>query len=514
MIRKACDIKLFVRPVLLGVEHRFFYEGPCRFGKGEELEVGFDRIGNAMRHDEFLQTIQGRMPENVELLEPLRVSRTDNWENKEQVWEDFKTSMADADAAFFFSVLGADDITVEFAERFDTPMLINPTSAFSPQSIVAAVKAKDPAREIYAPLHWTDAMEILDALRACKVIRSTNILLASRFNSDVSMSSVDTFSNHDLVTKNLGVHFRYINVHELLDDMMPARPEGNYTTPGRVTWNITEEELAECGRIADELMAGAEEVEISREYLINSLKAFMIVRKRMDEKDCNGFTVPCPDVCSTRRINEMKFTFCMTHSLNMEAGIPSSCEFDANAVLSQQALIAVSNHRPFVGNTGPIPYDYERKEWMYVWGPQYETVVRVAKDNPENIYIMEHSVPHRCLRDPNEKGKYALRHFAWQQEFGAVFRYDFEQDVGQTVTVCRFSPDGSKLLVGRGTVIAGDGYELQNCNGTILFRVKDQRDFWEKQVLVGNHLALVYGDYTRQLSRLAKVLGIEELRCY
>lgn len=39
MICKASDIRLCVRPVLLGVEHRFFYEGPCRFGKGKELEV-------------------------------------------------------------------------------------------------------------------------------------------------------------------------------------------------------------------------------------------------------------------------------------------------------------------------------------------------------------------------------------------------------------------------------------------------------------------------------------------
>ena len=62
--------------------------------------------------------------------------------------------------------------------------------------------------------------------------------------------------------------------------------------------------------------------------------------------------------------------------------------------------------------------------------------------------------------------------------------------------------------------IGGDGYELQNCNGLLLFRVKDQQDFWNKQLFVGNHMSLVYGDYTRQLSRLAAVLGIEELAAY
>ena len=512
MIKKACDIKLNVRPVLLGMEHRYFYEGPCRFGKGEALEVGYDKLGNEQLFDAFLTSVKSILPEGAVLLDPVRCGRTDNWENKEEVWEKLRVGMQDADVAFFFSNIAVDDIDVEFAERFkDVPFLVSPSSSFSPTSIFAAVKAKNPKREIYVPINWTEAGEILAAMRARKVIRNTNILLASRFNSDMSYSSVDTFSNHDKVTENLGVHFRYINAHELLDDMSPAVPEGNHTTPGRETWNITEEEMAEAEKIADELIGGADEVGVAREYVINSVKAYLVVRKMMDEKDCNGFTIPCPDVCSTRRINEMKFTFCLAHSLNMESGIPSSCEFDANAVLSQQALIAVSNHRPYMGNTSPIPY--ENGDFIHIFGLS-DARLEKLKEQPENLYFMQHSVPNRCLRDPNKKGKYALRHFAYEQKWGAIFRYDFEQDAGQVVTLCRFSPDGSKLFVGKGTIVGGDGYDLDNCNGLVIFRVKDQLDFWNKQKWCGNHCALVYGDYTRQLSRLASVLGIEELASY
>ncbi len=510
MIKKACDIELKVRPVLLGMEHRYFYEGPCRFGKGEALEVGYDKLGNEQLFDAFLTSLQGCLPAGVKLLEPVRCGRTDNWENKEAVWEDLRVGMQDADAAFFFSNIAVDDIDVEFAERFkDVPMFISPSSSFSPTSIFAAVKAKDPDREIYIPINWTEAGEILAALRARKIIRSTNILLASRFNSDSSYSSVDTFSNHDAVTAKLGVHFRYINAHELLDDMYPAAPEGNHTTPGRKTWNITPEELAEAERIADEMIGGAEEVEVDRQYVINSVKAWLLVRKMMDEKDCIGFTIPCPDVCSTRRLNEMRFTFCLAHSLNMESGIPSSCEFDANAVLSQQALIAVSNRRPYMGNTSPVPY--ENGDFIRIFGLSEGRLAKLKAEDPENLYFMQHSVPNRCFRDPNKKGKYALRHFAYEQKWGAVLRYDFEQDAGQTVTLCRFSPDGGKLFVGRGTIIGGDAYDLNNCNGLVIFRVKDQTDFWNKQKWCGNHCALVYGDYTKELARLAEVFGMELL---
>ena len=97
MIRKACDIKLYVRPVLLGIQHRYFYEGPCRFGKGEALQPGYDRIMNEQLFDAFLTNVKDCLPEGAEMLEPVRIGRTDNWENKEQVWDDLKKAVEDKD---------------------------------------------------------------------------------------------------------------------------------------------------------------------------------------------------------------------------------------------------------------------------------------------------------------------------------------------------------------------------------------------------------------------------------
>lgn len=509
MIRKASDVKLNVRPILLGLEHRYFYEGPCRFGRGEALQPGFDKFTNEQMFDYFLKSLDACKPENVNILEPVRTGRTDDWENKDEMWEKLGKSVADADAAFFFSYIGVDDIPVEFAERFTTPMLICPTSTFSPASIFAAVKAKDPKREIHVPRDWTETGRLLAAMRARKVIRSTNILLATRFNSDVSYSSCDTFSNHDQVTKNLGVHFRYVNIHELLDQMSPMPEGGNHTTPGRITPNITDEDMKNINAMADELLAGADEVNVEREYLIRSLIAYTAVRKNMDLKDCNGFTAPCPDTCSTRRMNEMKFTFCLTHSLNMEQGIPSSCEYDADAVLSQQALIAVSGQCPYMGNTAALPY--ENGGFVPLFHFDEEKLKKLAEGGTSNLYFMHHSVPNRRFRNPNENGPYALRHFAYEQKFGAVMRYNFDRDAGQIVTLCRFSPDGGKLFIGKGTIAGGDGYDQDNCNGLVFFRVADQKDFYDKQMYVGNHLCLVYGDYTERLKDMADLLGVETL---
>lgn len=42
MIEKITDVKLNVRPVFIGLVHQYYYEGPCRFGKDEELEKDYD----------------------------------------------------------------------------------------------------------------------------------------------------------------------------------------------------------------------------------------------------------------------------------------------------------------------------------------------------------------------------------------------------------------------------------------------------------------------------------------
>ncbi len=508
MIRKASEIKLKVLPVLLGIEHLYYYEGPCRLVDGEALQPGFDKIGNEMFWKEFLDNIQAYMPVGIEVMEPVRGTRTDDWDNKESMWDTITQGAAQADVAFVYSNLGVDDLAIEFGLRFRIPMVVCPTSPYSPTTLFAALKAKNPDNEVYAPMSWTRVPALFTALRARKVIRNTRILLASRGSSTVSYAAPDTFSNQDQITRKLGAMFRHVSIHELMDQMSPAVEGGNPTTPGRKTMDLTEEDEAEMERLADELLGGASYADVEREYLLNSLAAYITVKKHMDFADCNAFTAPCPDACSTRRLNEQKFTFCLTHSLLNEQGIPSACEFDTDSALSMQTLIAVSGQSPYMGNTSPLPY--ENGGFMPLPGLSQERKEELLQD-PENLYFMHHSVPHRCMRNPEKKEPYGLNHFAYEQKFGAVLRYDFNRDKGQTITICRFSPDASKLFIGKGTIVAGDGYDLPNCRTTVVFRVADQEDFFKKQCYVGNHCPLVFGDYTKELEQLAEVLGVEAL---
>lgn len=49
-----------------------------------------------------------------------------------------------------------------------------------------------------------------------------------------------------------------------------------------------------------------------------------------------------------------------------------------------------------------------------------------------------------------------------------------------------------------------------NCSHSVFYRVKDQYNTYVNQRNAGNHVSLVYGDYTDELSHLADMLGLEK----
>jgi L-fucose isomerase-like protein len=508
MIQKAADVKLKVLPVLATAEHLYYYEGPCRFGFGEALQPGYDRLANAQKVEQFLTKVKECCSEGIELMEPVYLERTDDWDNHEAMWEKAAGPARECDFAVCMQGIACDDLIMEFAERFKKPIATTPISGFSGTITVATMKARSAEYEAYGFYKWEDLARTMKTLRARKVIQTTRILCITRFGSTTSYSSVDSFNSYEAITSKLGVRFRFLNLHEFFDQLSPAVEGGNPTTPGRKTPDLTDEDLKAAEAITDELIAGAEECAMAREKILPSAIAYVMIRKNMDLKDCCGFTMPCPDACSTRRLNEIGFTACLTHSLNMEQGIPSACEYDVDAVLSQQALIAVSGKRPYMGNTCPIPMENGHLSARFGTTPEQLAKLEALADN-ENLYMMQHSVAHRRIADPDKNAKYAVRNFAYDQGFGATIRYDFDADAGQKMTFCRFSPDGSKLFIGSGEIVMGGGYEGYNCSQLVYFKVKDQAKTWKAQCLAGNHCTLVYGDYVRELTDLAESLGVE-----
>lgn len=508
MIRGCMDVKLNVQPVFVNCAHKYYYEGPCRMSGGETLKPGFDSIVNAARMRETIEMIHKIMPDYVELLEPVSVECSDDWEVKEEYFETLLKDRQQVDVYLASNNFGADAVFNEFCLRAKKPICILPNIWNPAKSGMLFNLGVDAICE----LTWEDTLKRLETRRVRKAIASSNLLLVPRFNYDIPVAgATDSFVNLRAVTDLMGVHFRTVNLHEIVDQMKPLPEEGNHTTPGRVTPNITEEEIRELEAMADELLAGAEVAEVEKEFVVKSLIAHKVVQKNMDLYDCSGVVIPCPDACSTRRMNQEKFTFCLNHSLNLEQGLPSCCEYDVASAVTMLAEIAISGKAPYMGNTLPVMFTDERSLSKQLTKMMPEEDIKDLA-GMENLYAVAHSTSHRKFKGIHEpNGSYGLKHFAYDQGFGAVMRHNFNEDAGQVITFAKFSGDLKRLLIGKGTIVRSFGYDLNNCNGGFIFQVEDQKKVYREQCRAGLHLPLVFGDYTEQLKLLAESYGIEPI---
>ena len=503
-VRTVNDVKLNVKPIFFCMEHKYYYEGPCRMASGQALEPGFDAMVNGKIYDGFEKAIQFNLKndERFDVLDPVIVKSTDDWDIKEE-W--FDEMLADDNVADFYLVstaFGSNTIVEEFALRTSKPIAANPFKMFGQLFFASSVRR---GADIVFALDWDELKRKMLDIRAEKAVRTANILLAPRFDGTKAMvGGTDSFDSLARVRDEIGTNFRFVNIPELMDMMEPVPEGGNHTTPGRITLNLTEEDIAWCEAEADKLIGGASMCQVERQYVINSLKAYKVVDKLMDYYDCSGFSAPCPDSCSTRRLNEQQFTFCLTHSLNLERGVASACEYDVTTALCMLLEMAISGKAAYMGNTLPVP---KRPDGTLNWAdPKYEVPIDGSTDN---LYVTSHSTPTRCFHGLGCHDEYGLRHFALDAGFGAVERHDFDADKGQVITMCRISSDLTQMFIGRGEIVAGLGYDTDNCNNGFVFRVADEHDFFEKQVTFGLHLPLVYGDYVEDLVFIAKRLGLE-----
>ncbi len=503
-IKKGIEIKLNVRPVYIGFVHLSVFEGPCRFGKGDELETEYDMMMNQELYKVFKADVKKYLNiDEINLMDPVYVERYDDLLSKEDIFEKMAEKINEVDLYFVSLGIARGDILIEFAKRYKKPVAVVPENLCMIAECISAIRGRN--LEGYGYLTWEDAIRHMKVLRVRKVLQKTNVLLATRLNSTSSMASDATFICLEDVTRLLGTGFRYINAHELIDQTQLKDPRTNHTIPGRVGDNIDKNDMEQIETLTDELMQNAVECNMDRDKLLKSVKAFYTVKKLMDIYDCNAFSIPCPDICATRRLNDEQITFCLTHSLLNELGIPSACEYDIGALVSMQALMNISGKAPYMGNTNPILYkNGEAQPRRYV----PEESLKNIKEEP-NLYFTWHSTPNRRLKGFDKpESPYGIQPFAYSG-FGATLRHDFNKDCGQPVTMMRFAPDCRKMFVAKGVIKGGGGFSQQNCTLFVIFQVQNQADFFAKQIEFGNHIPLVYGDYTKELAMLGDALGLE-----
>ena len=250
MIEKITDVKLNLRPVFIGLVHQYYYEGPCRFGKGEELEKDYDVFMNSELYRQFQKDVAENMPlDAVNMMDPIYVERDDWFLTDEEMFRTMAKDIDQVDYYLFSFGIGRGDIYLEFAQRYHKPQGVMPAQCCEATVNTSADRAR--GLEAYAYRNWEELGRHMRVLRARKALASTRVMVVTRFNSSRSFSSSDNLVDLNYVTEKFGVQFRYQNFHELMDMLTVRDPKTNPTLPGRDACNLTEEDMKEIAHLSE-----------------------------------------------------------------------------------------------------------------------------------------------------------------------------------------------------------------------------------------------------------------------
>ncbi|MFC2099010.1 hypothetical protein ACFLSP_04615, partial [Bacteroidota bacterium] len=323
--------------------------------------------------------------------------------------------------------------------------------------------------ESYLSLDWEDMNRIISLLWVKKAFAHTRLLIfTDRFGKPpYGMESV--IYDFESLNNMYGIEYHHASNQTLGSEI--ERINGDQS------------ELEKAQKITDFLRNKATKIQMTEQYLLKSVIAYKAVRNLMSQYDCNAFTIECREICPLEMADKYKFTPCMIHSLLKDNGYPSVCQTDVHALLAMMALMYVSKKSAYFGNP--------------------------AFDVENNLLTVLHDVPGLKMKGFDQDPlPFEIMNFA-NDGWGATLRYDFKRDAGTVVTLGRFNPAGTSMFLTKGEIIDGFGMDSISCSFGVDIVVKDARDIFEKLQDFGSHLAMVYGDYTKEIKDLSEVLGFK-----
>lgn len=467
------NVKLNVKPILFTMYHIHAYMGPCRYGEGYDLTTEKDMEVAQKEFEIFKQELATELDlTQVNLLEPEIVVWNEDFALKES---EIQKAIKDDAQTDFYLVRGlriSSYFAVELAKRTKKPIGHTPNkSAISKcDHVDMTAHLLAIGHPAYAFLDFDDVNRTFEILRTKKALETTKVFFPLK-SALLTFGCQSSYIQLGDITDKFGIRFAHVNsedVFKWLDE-------------------LTEDEKQEAKVLAEQIVSTAKGVHMPVEYVQNDTEYYITIKKMMEHFDCNAFTMPCFEVCATRELNKRKLTFCLAHSIFKDEGIASSCAGDVGSILSMTILMNLSKKAPYMGNTMVL----DRKT------NQCRTLHDVACSKMKGY-------GEACL--PIELVSFTMNNW------GTTMRYDFANDIGETLTLVNLSPDMKKIMVAKGTINGCDDYLTPECKHAVRYTVADAERFHQCQKYVGHHFAIVYGDYVDQVIALANECGLEVLQ--
>jgi len=457
-------VQVNVKPVFAQLIHSGAYEGPCRVGAEERLTPEAERREGRSRFDEYVRELRDNLGPHVHLLEPVYMEWGDDFVLPEAELAKLEPDVHAADLVLMAPSGLPQYPSITIAWRYGKPVGMMGWVA----SIDIAAHLRSRGMEGYAFLDYDDLNHVLALLGVRKAFRQMRVLVAGEGNTGVPTGVVSSIWDLEGLKARYGVDYTIVPAMDLVNAMD----------------RLDDREREQADDLTGTLIANAEAVHMERDDIRRSVAFYLAAKGALKRYECNAFVIPCFEICAKRVLEERRATFCLTHSLLKDQGIPSACEADTNVLMAIALLMHLSGKSVYMGNT----YLVERAE---------------------NLLAVHHDVPGLKMKGLDQPDlPYEVRAFTiggW----GATIRYDFSRDIGAPVTMARFDPTGTRVLVARGELAGGAGFDRPGCSLSAHVRVRDIADLHQKEMDFGHHLAMVYGDYVEDVRQLGRIMGFD-----
>jgi hypothetical protein len=232
----------------------------------------------------------------------------------------------------------------------------------------------------------------------------------------------------------------------------------------------------EARRLAEEFTRNAlRVVEPKPDEIEKGLRMHLALKAIMLREKANAFTIDC---FGTLMANRLPGYPCICWSRLNDAGLYGVCEADLHSTMTQMLVTSYAGVPGFVSD--PV-FDLSRNEVIHAHCVSATKLK--GPDGPASPYI---------IRDHLETHE------------GAVLQVLMPCD--ETITVARFV--GPKTVLMSTAVVTGYGDSDRGCRSQIRTRVKDAEK-WLENYQAGLHRVIFYGDHTRTLERMGRLLGFD-----
>ena len=449
MVTSAMECKLNVKPLMGYMMHTEFWEGPCRGGIREEMTPEAEKARGAAYFEKYKEALS-QLPAEINLMEPMMVPYVEDFVVSDELVAQIQKELPEID---YILVLYQ---RIPKIERFKKPVI----------SFTHTVSAADTCAylrhigfEAYYPIDAPELVELMHLLWVRKAVSKTRALI-------LSAGEQPTWGLLSNIQDVEGLRRRY-------GFEVVKKP---YTDIFPVMDNI---DKAEARALAEKLEGGSKENKVRTDWLSVDLEYYLAADKMLQKYGCNAFSTACVELCRSRIPQNRKFVPCITHSLNKDRGIPSACEEDLNAMLAMTLLMYASGRPAFMGN------------------PLFES---------DELMSIHHSVPCLKMNGFNQPDlDYSIYSFTGQG-FGGKIQIDFAQNREDEVTLGRFDPSGTKMLIKTGKVLRTE-YRDTYCSPFYYIQMDNVRGYLHEMMNFGHHQALVFGNQVDKLRKLSKMMG-------